>query len=67
VNAAHWKNPARINPEIEATRNRVNERFCMAVAPQPVASRRPLSWWIITGAQLVAISLPALALWVLFS
>lgn len=30
-------------------------------------ARRPLSWWIITGAQLVAVSLPALALWVVLS
>lgn len=29
-------------------------------------AHRPWSWWIITGAQLVAVSLPVLALWVLF-
>ena len=53
---SHWTDEARTNPELEATRDRWNERFCMSVAPQPVERGWP--WWLLTMVQLTAVSLP---------
>jgi hypothetical protein len=62
VNASHWKDEGRTNPELEATRDRWNDRYCRAIAPQPVEPSRGWPWWVLTMVQMVVTVIPALAI-----
>jgi hypothetical protein len=58
MNASHWKDEGRTNPELEATRDRWNDRYCRAIAPQPVDPSRGWPWWVLTMVQLAACAAP---------
>jgi hypothetical protein len=55
---SYWINHARSNPELEVTRDRWNDRYCRAIAPQPVEPARGWPWWVLTMVQLAACATP---------
>jgi hypothetical protein len=55
---SYWENPGRTNPELEATRERWNDRYCRAIAPQPVETSRGWPWWLLTSIQLAVCAAP---------
>lgn len=57
-----WTNPDRWNPDIEATRERVNDRVCTGVNPtefDPREAPRPFAWMAVVAALLIGMSLVA--------
>lgn len=53
---SYWTDYRRSNPELEATRERWNARFCNAAESQPEPSRMTL-WAAVVAVVLVGISL----------
>lgn len=56
MNRAYLTNPDRWNPDIEATRDRVNERICTGVNPEefdPREEPRRFAFWIAVAAVLL--------------
>ena len=62
MNRAYLTNPDRWNPDIEATRERLNARFCEQVTPRRAdeeTDARPILWIAVFAALLIGLSLVA--------